>query len=76
MNTLTWCLRVHHTLGGGYSYDDTQSWVRYKDIDDWNKDFLHSTLGKLWKSVKKGGYVLINISDVYSNKNGVPTEVG
>ena len=50
-----------------YSYDDTQSWVRYKDIDDWNKDFLHSTLGKLWNSVKKGGYVLINISDVYSN---------
>ena len=50
-----------------YSYDDTQSWVRYKDIDDWNKDFLHSTLGKLWSSVKKGGYVLINISDVYSN---------
>jgi len=50
-----------------YSYDDTQSWVRYKDIDDWNKDFLHSTLGKLWDSVKKGGYVLINISDVYSN---------
>ena len=41
--------------------------MRYKDIDDWNKDFLHSTLGKLWSSVKKGGYVLINISDVYSN---------
>ena len=53
--------------GNGYSYDDTQSWVRYKDIEDWNKDFLHSTLGKLWDSVKKGGYVLINISDVYSN---------
>ena len=50
-----------------YSYDDTQSWVRYKDIEDWNKDFLHLTLGKLWDSVKKGGYVLINISDVYSN---------
>ena len=50
-----------------YSYDDTQSWVRYKDIDDWNEDFLHSTLGKLWSSVKKGGFVLINISDVYSN---------
>ena len=24
-----------------YSYDDTQSWVRYKTINDWNKDFLH-----------------------------------
>mgnify|MGYP001211294529 CR=1 FL=1 len=50
-----------------YSYDDTQSWVRYKDIDEWNENFLHTTLGKLWSSVKKGGYVLINISDVYSN---------
>ena len=50
-----------------YSYDDTQSWVRYKDIDDWNKDFLHSTLGNLWDSIKVGGYLLVNISDVYSN---------
>ncbi len=50
-----------------YSYDDTQSWVRYKDIDEWNENFLHTTLGKLWSSVKKGGHVLINISDVYSN---------
>ena len=50
-----------------YSYDDTQSWVRYKDIDDWNKDFLHTTLGNLWKSIKPGGHLLVNISDVYSN---------
>ena len=50
-----------------YSYDDTQSWVRYKDINDWNKDFLQSTLGNLWGSIKKGGYLLVNISDVYTN---------
>ena len=50
-----------------YSYDDTQSWVRYKDIDDWNKDFLQSTLGNLWGSIKPGGYLLVNISDVYTN---------
>ena len=50
-----------------YSYDDTQSWVRYKDINDWNKDFLQKTLGNLWCSVKKGGYLLVNISDVYTN---------
>ena len=50
-----------------YSYDDTQSWVRYKDINDWNKDFLHTTLGNLWDSIKVGGYLLVNISDVYSN---------
>ena len=50
-----------------YSYDDTQSWVRYKDINDWNKDFLQSTLGNLWGSIKSGGYLLVNISDVYTN---------
>ena len=50
-----------------YSYDDTQSWVRYKDIDEWNKNFLHTTLGNLWKSIKPGGHLLVNISDVYSN---------
>ena len=50
-----------------YSYDDTQSWVRYKDIDAWNKMFLQTTLENLWPSVKRGGYVMINISDVYTN---------
>jgi hypothetical protein len=50
-----------------YSYDDTQSWVRYKDIDDWNREFLQKTLGNLWCSVKKDGYLLVNISDVYTN---------
>ena len=50
-----------------YSYDDTQSWVRYKTIDEWNEKFLQKTLKKLWCSVKSGGYILINISDVYAS---------
>jgi len=50
-----------------YSYDDTQSWVRYKDIDDWNTEFLQKTLNNLWRSIKSGGYLLVNISDVYAN---------
>ena len=50
-----------------YSYDDTQSWVRYKTIDEWNEHFLQKTLKKLWCSVKSGGYILINISDVYAS---------
>lgn len=52
-----------------YSYDDTQSWVRYKDIDAWNTQFLHKTLKNLWSSVKKGGYIAINIADVYGSSN-------
>ena len=27
-----------------YSYDDTQSWVKYKDITDWNEKFLRSEI--------------------------------
>tara|TARA_B100001939_G_scaffold90645_1_gene77683 strand:- start:2255 stop:3481 length:1227 start_codon:yes stop_codon:yes gene_type:complete len=50
-----------------YSYDDTQSWVRYKDIEEWNRDFLQKTIEKLWVSIKSGGHLLVNISDVYTN---------
>ena len=49
-----------------YSYDDTQSWIRYKQIDDWNKNFLQKTLKKLWCSIKSGGYLLVNIADVHA----------
>jgi hypothetical protein len=49
-----------------YSHDDTQSWVRYKNIDVWNEHFLHTTLGKIIPTVKKGGIMAINIADVYA----------
>jgi hypothetical protein len=50
-----------------YSYDDTQSWVRHKKIDDWNKKFLHVALDNVWKTLRKGGILMVNISDVYAN---------
>jgi hypothetical protein len=53
-----------------YSYDDTQSWVRYKSIEDWNTDFLQKTLKNLWSSIKTGGYLLVNISDVNASSKG------
>lgn len=49
-----------------YSDEDTQSYIRYKDIDSWNKDFLHFTLDKLIFTLKKDGILAINISDVYN----------
>ena len=49
-----------------YSYEDTQSWVRYKEIDDWNKNFLQKTIENLWVSIKSGGYLLVNIADVFA----------
>ena len=51
-----------------YSTDDTQSWVRHKDIDGWNKLFLHKAIDNVWKTLKSGGLLMVNISDVYSNE--------
>jgi 16S rRNA G966 N2-methylase RsmD len=53
-----------------YSYDDTQSWVRYNNIDVWNKLFLHKTIEKVWPTIRKGGYLAINIADVYATSKG------
>jgi hypothetical protein len=52
-----------------YSHEETQSWVRYKTIDDWNQNFLHNTINKLIPTLKKGGILAINIADVYSAKD-------
>jgi hypothetical protein len=53
-----------------YSYDDTQSWVRYKNIDAWNELFLHKVINNLWPSIRKGGYLAVNIADVYAASKG------
>lgn len=53
-----------------YSYDDTQSWVRYKNIDAWNELFLHKVINNLWSSIRKGGYLAVNIADVYAASKG------
>ena len=47
-----------------YSHDDTQSWVRYKHIDDWNTLFLHRAIDNVWKTLRPGGLLMVNISDV------------
>lgn len=52
-----------------YSHEETQSWVRYKTIDEWNKNFLHKTLGKLVPTLKSNGILAVNIADVYSAKD-------
>ena len=53
-----------------YSYDDTQSWVRYKSIGDWNKDFLHKAIEKMWPTLRSGGKLCVNISDVNASSKG------
>ena len=52
-----------------YSQSDTQSWVRYKGIDGWNKNFLHKTLGNIIPSLRVGGIMAINIADVYASSD-------
>lgn len=57
-----------------YSEEETQSWVRYKDIDSWTNGFL-LPLFKINQRVLNGGGVLaINIADVQINGKTLPLE--
>lgn len=49
-----------------YCEEDTQSFKRYKKLDEWLDGFLYRALDMSYKALKKGGYLCINISDVYS----------
>ena len=52
-----------------YSTDESQSYKRYgSDIDLWLKDFLFATIDKCWNSLEDKGTMIINISDIYQNK--------
>jgi len=53
-----------------YGHDDTQSWVRYKDIDGWNTQFLQKSLDSMLPTLRSGGKLCVNISDVYSPSAG------
>jgi len=59
-----------------YSYDDTQSWVRYKSIGDWNKDFLHKAIEKIWPTIRSGGKLCVNISDVNASSGAKQKGMG
>ena len=49
-----------------YTEDDTQSWVRYKKIDEWNDKFLHTTIKKIIPTLKQDGILAVNIADVFN----------
>ncbi len=50
-----------------YSKDSTQSWQRYKKIENWLNLFLFPVIEKSWNLLENGGHMAINISDVYCN---------
>ena len=47
-----------------YSYEDTQSFIRYKTKDEWRDNFLNPLIKKNFISLKKDGYFIINIANV------------
>jgi len=50
-----------------YSSESTQSWKRYKKLNNWLSGFLFPVIEKSWSILKEGGHMAINISDVYCN---------
>ncbi len=46
-----------------YSEEETQSWKRYPDTNDWLDGFLYPTLKKCWDCLEDGGRICVNISD-------------
>jgi len=51
-----------------YDQSDRQSYKRYKKFDDWLNNFLCKTIELRIKNLKVGGYLVINISDIYTRK--------
>ena len=48
-----------------YSKDDKQSYLRYRKIDKWLEGFLFPVIQKSYDALIDGGYLALNISDVY-----------
>lgn len=42
-----------------YSQDSEQSIVKYNDEESWTIEFLYKTLDKIWKTIKKEGYLIV-----------------
>jgi len=50
-----------------YTKQDNQSFKKFKKLEDWLEKFLFKSLENAWYALEKGGHLIINISDVYSN---------
>lgn len=48
-----------------YSDDRNQSWKRYPHIKSWLEKFLFKAVEKQYNTLRSGGTMIINISDVY-----------
>jgi DNA modification methylase len=52
-----------------YSDEDTQSYVKYPEEQKWIDGFLFQTIENCYESLKKNGYLLMNIANTSSGKN-------
>ena len=52
-----------------YSDENTQSYVKYPEEQKWIDGFLFLTLENCYESLKKNGYLLLNIANTSSGKN-------
>jgi hypothetical protein len=51
-----------------YSAEPTQSYLRYSKLEEWLDKFLFTTIKNCWKTLRVGGVLGINISDIVTNK--------
>jgi len=51
-----------------YNQSELQSYKMYKEFDSWMQNFLFKTIELRTKNLKSGGYLVINISDIYTRK--------
>jgi len=49
-----------------YSKEETQSYMRYRKIDEWVEKFLLKSISICKDKVKSGGVIAVNISDFYA----------
>jgi hypothetical protein len=52
-----------------YSDEPTQSYIKYPTEDGWINGFLFQTMKNCYESLKKNGYLLLNIANTSSGKN-------
>ena len=51
-----------------YDQSEQQSYKKYLSFDSWMQDFLFKAIELRTKNLKSGGYLVINISDIYTRK--------
>lgn len=53
-----------------YTYDETQSYKKFRNFDNWLEEFLFTTMRNIEPTIKSGGHMVINIADIYSTSLG------